>query len=213
MGERGLFVVFEGGDGVGKTTQISALERSLSATGVDHLVTRQPGGTELGAEIRRLLLSPDCDAPVPRAEALLYAADKAQHVERVVQPALDAGQVVLSDRYVDSMLVYQSAGRGLALADVRGICDWATAGLSADLTILLDVEPEHSVQKIAAKDRLEAAGADFHRRVREGFLDLAAAQPENYLVLPARDSVASIAARVRQAVGVRLGIELRTIDL
>lgn len=203
----GLFVVLEGGDRVGKSTQVRALAGALSASGVDHVVTHQPGGTVIGNRIRDLLLDPSNHLD-DRCEALLYAADKAQHVSEVVRPALAAGRVVICDRYVDSMLAYQGAGRRLVPDDVAAIAGWATHGLQPDLTVLLDVAPDRAVAQSARKDRLEAAGVEFHNRVRQGFLDLAAAEPERYLVLPGLTSLRAVAASIRQRVGELLGIVL-----
>ncbi|MDN6798306.1 MAG: dTMP kinase, partial [Propionibacterium sp.] len=174
----GWFVVFEGGDGVGKSTQVELLADALADAGVSHLVTREPGGTPLGDNIRELLLDPASGDVAPRAEALLYAADKAQHLHEVVVPALAAGKVVVCDRYLDSMLAYQGAGRVLELREVADIADWATRGLRPDLTVLLDLDPDEAVGMKEHKDRLEQAGVEFHRRVRQGFLDLANADPE-----------------------------------
>lgn len=204
---RGLFVVFEGGDRAGKTTQVGALAAALTASGIDHLVTHQPGDTTTGAAIRRLLLDPGNHMD-ERCEALLYAADKAQHIQQVVLPALGAGQVVVCDRYVDSLLAYQGAGRGLPMADLAAIAGWATRGLRPDLTVLLDVDPRAGVGQAQEKDRLEAAGREFHERVRQGFRQLAAADPERYLVLPGLTSLRGTAARVRDAVGALLGRDL-----
>lgn len=204
---RGLFVVFEGGDRAGKTTQVGALAAALTASGVDHLVTHQPGDTAAGAAIRQLLLDPGNHLD-ERCEALLYAADKAQHVQLVVRPALAAGRVVVCDRYVDSMLAYQGAGRGLPMADLAAIAGWATRGLRPDLTVLLDVDPGLGVGRVPDKDRLEAAGHEFHGRVRQAFRELAAADPQRYLVLPGLSSLRGTAARVRDAVGALLGREL-----
>ncbi len=203
----GLFVVFEGGDRVGKSTQVRALAAALAASGIDHIVTHEPGDTPAGKVIRDLLLDPASHLD-HRAEALLYAADKAQHIAQVVRPALAAGQVVVCDRYVDSMLAYQGAGRDLVVDDLDAIVRWATYGQRPDLTVLLDADPGRAVAKLERKDRLEAAGHDFHTRVRQGFLDLAAADPEHYLVLTALVSVRGIAGQVREAVAQRLGREL-----
>lgn len=203
---RGLFIVFEGGDGAGKSTQVELLAQTLAASGIKHVVTRQPGGTEIGRQIRRILLDPSNADFADRAEALLYAADKAQHVAQLIRPALAAGQVVICDRYVDSMLVYQSAGRGLEMSQMQRLNDWATEGLRPDLTILLDVDPALAVDKMTAKDRLEAAGTDFHTRVRTGFLELASQDVDRYLVLAARDSIASIAAAIRQRINSQFGL-------
>ncbi|QGF23907.1 dTMP kinase [Raineyella fluvialis] len=183
---RGLFIVFEGGDGVGKTTQGALLARHLTDLGHEVVMTREPGDTAAGAVIRRLLLDPATGDLDPRAEALLYAADKAQHLAEVVRPALARGAMVVCDRYLDSMLAYQGAGRVLDMGEVTAIAHWATAGLRADLTVLLDLDPGEAVGRIADKDRLEGAGDDFHRRVREQFLGLAEADPDRYLVLAAR---------------------------
>ena len=160
----GLFVVFEGGDSVGKTTQVALLGAWLADRGVPHVVTRQPGGTEVGAELRRLVLDPSFGDVSPRAEALMYAADKAQHVHELVSPALVSGQVVVCDRYVDSMVAYQGAGRALGQAEVSRIAWWAVGGLRPDLTVLLDADPGDAVARIKDKDRLESAGLDLHRR-------------------------------------------------
>ncbi|WOQ16326.1 dTMP kinase [Raineyella sp. W15-4] len=197
---RGLFIVFEGGDGVGKTTQGALLARHLTDLGHEVVMTREPGDTPAGAVIRRLLLDPATGDLDPRAEALLYAADKAQHLAEVVRPALARGAMVVCDRYLDSMLAYQGAGRVLEMTELAGIATWATSGLRPDLTVLLDLDPGEAVGRIVDKDRLEGAGDDFHRRVREQFLGLAEAAPGRYLVLPARDDRAAIAARVAAAV-------------
>ncbi len=193
----GLFVVFEGGDGVGKSTQVALLRAWLLETGQRVLTTFEPGDTEVGRQIRRIVLDPATGDLAPRAEALLYAADKAHHLHQVVRPALARGEVVLCDRYVDSMLAYQGAGRVLDLAEVTGIARWATEDLRPDLTILLDLAPQRAVAEIAHKDRLEDAGEDFHERVREHFLRLAEAQPERYLVLPARWPRRRLAAAIQ----------------
>ncbi len=199
----GLFVVFEGGDSAGKSTQTKLLSAHLESRGIDHIVTRQPGGTPVGAKLRTILLDPASGDVAPRAEALIYAADKSQHVHEVILPALDAGKVVISDRYVDSMLAYQGSGRALDLAEVSEIAWWAVGGLRPDLTVLLDVDPAEAVESKATKDRLEAAGLEFHRRVREHLLDLASGS-DDHLVLNGRDSREAIAAKVAGAVDERL---------
>jgi len=195
----GLFVVFEGGDGAGKSTQVAWLAASLEAAGIPHLVTFEPGATWLGTRVRDLVLNPASGPICPPAEALLYIADKAQHVTEVVEPALAAGQVVVCDRYTDSVIAYQGAGRELDGRDPRlaDIAAWATGGRRADLTVLLDADPGEAVAAIADKDRLEGAGLALHRRARERFLALAAADPSRYLVLAARSPRELIAAAVR----------------
>lgn len=196
----GLFIVFEGGDGAGKTTQTTLLVAALEAAGREVIRTHEPGDSVVGQQIRSIVLSPETGDLDPRAEALLYAADKAQHLFEVVRPALARGAVVVCDRYIDSMLAYQGAGRVLDLAEVAGIARWATEGLRPDLTVLLDVDPHQSVHTKAEQDRLESAGEEFHDRVRRGFLDLAAEDPGHYLVLPARDRRETIATRIRERV-------------
>ena len=205
MTGRGLFVVFEGGDGAGKTTQADALASWLVAQGREAVRTFEPGDTAAGATMRRIVLDPATGDLAPWAEALLYAADKAQHVHEVIRPALARGAVVVCDRYTDSMLAYQGAGRVLPLEQVQQVAEWATGGLRPDLTVLLDLDPRDGVGGIAEKDRVEGAGAEFHARVREGFLKLAARDPERYLVLGARlpaDEIAELVrARIRLAFG------------
>ena len=201
----GLFVVFEGGDGVGKSTQVVELVSRLRNRRIEPVVTRQPGGTPIGEKLRELLLDPGHPELTARTEALVYAADKAQHVEEVILPALAHGKVVVCDRYVDSMIAYQGAGRVLDLAEVEQVARWATGGLRPDLTVLLDIDPAEAVANIRQQDRLEAAGLDFHRRAREHFLRLADEDPERYLVLGARESRESIAERVAGKVLALLG--------
>lgn len=205
----GLFIVFEGGDAVGKSTQVRALTSWLSDQGVPVVQTFEPGDTAVGRTIRKAVLDPATGDLSPRTEALLYAADKAQHVAEVVAPALAAGQVVVCDRYVDSMLAYQGAGRVLAIEEVAMVARWATQDLRPHLTVLLDLDPSQAVTAKADKDRLESAGEDLHHRVRHYFLALAEADPDHYLVLPARLSITEIAEsvqdRVRTLLDDRLG--------
>lgn len=204
---RGLFVVLEGGDGVGKSTQVTRLQQRLLAAGREVVLTRQPGGTPVGARIRSLLLDPAHPELSPRTEALLYAADKAQHVAEVVAPALARGAVVVCDRYVDSMLAYQGAGRVLVDAEVEQLARWATEQLRPDLTVLLDLDPAQAVAGIDQKDRLEAEPTVFHDRVRAGFAALVARDPDRYLVLPARQSRDRIAEQVWERVAALLDQE------
>ncbi|PZF91022.1 dTMP kinase [Micromonospora deserti] len=202
----GLFVVFEGGEGSGKSTQLGALAERLRGQGREVVVTREPGATAVGERIRSLLLgAPGSDVPSPRAEALLYAADRAHHVATVVRPALTRGAVVISDRYVDSSLAYQGAGRTLPVDEVSWLSSWATGGLKPDLVVLLDVEPHTGLSRVAARneeaDHVEAESVAFHERVRYAFLDLAAADPKRYLVLDASRPVEEIAEQVARRVG------------
>ncbi|MFG1605527.1 dTMP kinase [Actinoplanes sp. NPDC049265] len=195
----GVFVVFEGGEGAGKSTQVTRLASALHAQGRDVVVTREPGATDVGARIRGLLLDKG-DAPAPRAEALLYAADRAHHVATVVRPALTRGAVVISDRYVDSSLAYQGAGRTLPVSEISWLSSWATGGLKPDLVVLLDVDPQVGLARVDSRgqgaDRLESESRAFHDRVRYAFLDLAAADPKRYLVLDASSAPDEIAESV-----------------
>ena len=204
----GFFVTFEGGEGSGKSTQSGRLAAWLESEGYSVVLTFEPGDTEVGRQLRTIVLSPETGAISDRTEALLYAADKSEHVDTVVQPALDRGAVVVTDRYVDSMLAYQGAGRALQVADLAAIAGWATRGLRPDLTVLLDTDPAKAVGRVADQDRLEQAGSDFHARVREGFRELAAVEPQRYLVLPGLVSLRATAAHIRAAVGALLGREL-----
>jgi dTMP kinase len=201
-----MFIAFEGGEGVGKSTQIAKLAASLRAAGHAVRTTFEPGDSALGAELRRLLLDPSAPEVSPRAEALLYAADRAHHVDTVIRPALAAGEVVITDRYLDSTLAYQGAGR--ALDGARAITEWAAGGLLPDLTVVLDLDPEVGLARArsrSAPDRLEGASLEFHRAVRQAFLDLAAADPSRYLVLDASGEVDELAARIAAAAVARLG--------
>jgi dTMP kinase len=193
----GLFVVFEGGDGVGKSTQTVLLAQWLRTAGHEVVLTFEPGDTAVGGQLRHLVLDHGTGDLSPRAEALMYAADKAQHVYEVVLPALARGAVVICDRYVDSLIAYQGAGRVLGYEEIARIGWWAVDDLHPDLTIVLDMDPARAVGEIRQKDRLESAGEEFHRRVRRTFLEIAGSDAERYLVLPARDPIEAIAHAVR----------------
>lgn len=203
MAAGGLWITFEGGDGAGKTTQATRLEQWLRDEGRTVVRTREPGGTEVGALIRDIVLHHRGDV-APRAEALLYAADRAHHVATLVRPALARGEIVIQDRYLDSSVAYQGAGRVLDAAQIRDLSLWATEDALPDLTVLLDLDPASARARLDADDkpfdRLEAEQADFHARVRKAFLELAAAEPERFLVLdatlPADDLAAAVRARV-----------------
>lgn len=198
--ETGVFVCFEGGEGSGKSTQSQRLTAWLARQGYVALLTFEPGDTAVGRRLREIVLSPETGELSDRTEALLYAADKAEHVDTVVQPALDRGEVVITDRYVDSMLAYQGAGRALDLGEVEEVARWATHDLRPHLTVVLDLEPEQGLGRFAERDRMEGESLEFHRRVRDGFLRRASADPDHYLVLDARAEVDEIAERVRSAV-------------
>ncbi|MBW3084886.1 Thymidylate kinase [Austwickia sp. TVS 96-490-7B] len=181
---RGVLIAFEGGDGAGKSTQIARLTRWLAAHGREFVVTREPGGTELGERVREVLLHGG--AVSARAEALLFAADRAHHVDTVIRPALEAGQDVITDRFMDSSIAYQGAGRALGADEVKDLSLWATGGLLPDLTVLLDVAVDvGAARRTGHPDRLEAEVGGFHERVRAHFLALAQAEPARYLVVDA----------------------------
>ena len=183
---RGLLIAFEGGEGAGKTTQARLLAIWLREQGYDVIATQEPGATKVGMRLRALLLDTAHTGMSARAETLMYAADRAEHVDSLIRPALERGAVVVTDRYVDSSLAYQGRGRNLPLAEIAGLNQWATGGLRPDLTILLDLSPVAGlVRRAPSADRLEAEPAEFHQRVREGFLAQARAEPQRYLVLDA----------------------------
>ena len=190
---------------MGKSTQVELLCASLADLGIPYVRTYEPGDSPAGRQIRQIVLDPSTKELAPRAEALLYAADKAHHVSTLVLPALQSGAVVVCDRYVDSMLAYQGAGRVLDLDEVEGVARWATGDLRPHLTVLLDIHPEQALTAIADKDRLEAAGADFHERARDLFLELARREPEHYLVLGAREPRAELARTILDRVTELLG--------
>lgn len=194
----GFFIALEGGDGAGKSTQAEALAEWIRAKGHEVVVTREPGATPVGKRLRSILLDVSSAGLSHRAEALLYAADRAEHVDTVVRPALERGAVVISDRYIDSSVAYQGAGRDLSPTEIARINRWATNGLVPHLTVLLDVSPEIARERFTeAPDRLESEPAEFHARVRSGFLTLAAADPGRYLVVDAGQEPESVTTVVR----------------
>ncbi|MFJ3481033.1 dTMP kinase [Streptomyces microflavus] len=194
----GFFLALEGGDGAGKSTQVEALADWIRAKGHEVVVTREPGATPVGKRLRSILLDVSSAGLSNRAEALLYAADRAEHVDSVVRPALERGAIVISDRYIDSSVAYQGAGRDLAPTEIARISRWATSGLVPHLTVLLDVDPQTARERFTeAPDRLESEPAEFHERVRSGFLTLAAADPTRYLVVDAGQEPEAITTVVR----------------
>lgn len=197
----GRFVVFEGGEGSGKSTQAALLAQRRGA-----LLTREPGGSDLGAQLRAVLLDPATGDLDRRAEALLMAADRAQHVAEVVRPALEAGRDVVCDRYLYSSVAYQGYGRGLPPGEVRRLSEWATGGLSPDVVVFLDVSADVAAARLDRElDRFESAGEAFHERVRAGFRAQAEADPARWIVVAGEGSLEDVAARVAAAVGERLG--------
>lgn len=203
----GLFVAFEGGDGAGKSTQARLLAEALRAEGREVLLTREPGGTEIGEKLRGLVLEHGHGEIDPRTEALIFAAARAAHVAQAIRPALARGAVVITDRYIGSSIVYQGIARGLGADDVRGLNEWATEGLWPDVTVVLDLDAgagrARRTAGDAAEDRLESEPDAFHRSVRDAFLDLARSHPASYLVLdaarPPQALAADVLAQVRAA--------------
>ncbi len=194
--DTGLFVCFEGGEGSGKSTQARRLRDALAATGHEVVLTFEPGDTPVGAEMRRIVLSPETGELDDRTEVLLYAADKAEHVARLVLPALERGAVVVTDRYVDSMLAYQGAGRALPLAEVEQVARWATGDLRPHLTVLLDLDPAVGLSRFEERDRIEGESHDFFVRARDAFLALAERDSDHYLVLDAARDVDELAGEI-----------------
>ena len=189
---KGTFIVFEGGEGIGKSTQAKLLKAWLEQEGESVVLTREPGGSDLGIEIRKILLSHSTGEISPRAEALLYAADRAHHVYSVIRPALAAGQVVIGDRYFDSSIAYQGAGRVLEPGEVARISRWATESLFPTLTIIIDLPAEIGLGRLKSKDRLESQPIDFHERVRQEFLQLSLLDPERYFIVDGNKSIEDI---------------------
>jgi dTMP kinase len=200
--ERGRFIAFEGGEATGKSTQARLLADGLGA-----VLTREPGGTRLGEMLRAMVLDPDQPPMSDRTEALLFAADRAQHVHELIAPALEAGRHVVTDRFAASSFAYQSFGRGLPLDQVRALSSFAVDGVWPDLTVWLVVPPEVAEARLGDLDRMEGVGADFHRRVAEGFEALAGADPDGWVKVDADAPVDEVARQVREVVAQRLGLE------
>lgn len=202
--DQGKLITFEGGDGVGKTTQVARLAEFLAARDVEVVATREPGGTALGREIRRLLVSDGPTAPVPRAELFLYLADRAQHVDAVVRPALERGAWVVCDRFVDSTIVYQGAGRGLDEGWLEGLCRTAAGGVWPDLTLWLAAPPAVTAERLARRgdhpDRFEAEGEAFQHRLFAAFARRAAADPGRWREIDSSAPLDAVAATIVAAV-------------
>lgn len=198
-----MFISFEGCEGSGKTTQAAGLAQYLKDSGCSVILTNEPGGTNLGTALRKVLQDSPSEI-TPEAELLLYAADRAQHVEEVIRPAQDAGSIVVCDRYCDSTVAYQGYGRGLDLDMIGRVNDWVTRGVLPQLTFLLDIEPGIGLGRIAENknplDRLEREKIGFHERVREGYLALAARQPHRFRVIPADRDFSTVSSEILKAV-------------
>ncbi len=192
---RGRLIAFEGGEASGKSTQAARLAADLGAA-----LTREPGGTDVGRRIRDIVLDPTLGTLASQAEALLLAADRAQHVAQPVEPALARGDDVVTDRYIPSSLAYQGYGRGLDIEELRRLSAWASGGLEPDVVVLLDVPASVAADRLEGRDRMESLGEDFHARVAEGYRRLAADDPDRWVVVSGEGSVEEVAARVREAV-------------
>ncbi len=212
---RGLFITFEGGDGSGKTTQIQSVREWFESRGIAVVVTREPGGTELGTTLRHLVQMGPEDVD-PRTEALLYAADRAYHVSTLIRPALEAGTVVLCDRYIDSSLAYQGAARNLGVDEIRSLSQWATGDLHPDVTLLLDLPPEVAARRRpgrpGAPDRMERESMDFHERVRHQYLRLADAEPDRIAVIDAVGTAQEVFREIRGVLEERCGDFLKAAE-
>ena len=197
---KGLFITFEGGDGCGKTTQIKLLDEYLRSKGYQTLLTREPGSKGLGIKLREILLNYEGEVS-PRAESFLFLADRAQHVDCIIKPALENGVIVLCDRHTDSTVAYQGYGRGLDLEQIHNLNNIATNGLKPDLTIVLDVDVETSQKRVGAeKDRMESAGIEFFERVRKGFLEIAKQEPERVKVVDSTQTIEEIHKQILELV-------------
>ena len=196
----GVFVCFEGGEGGGKSTQARLLHDRLTDDGYAVRLTHEPGDTPVGKDLRRIVLSPETGELAHKTEFLLYLADKAEHVETLVRPALARGEVVITDRYVDSTLAYQGAGRALDREELEDVSRWATGDLRPHLTVVLDLDPEAGLGRFEGRDRIEGEGLEFHQRVRQSFLELARRNPDHYEVVDAREPIEAIAERIARRV-------------
>ena len=197
---KGLFITFEGADGCGKTTQINLLDEYLRNKGYKTLITREPGAKGLGTKLREILLNYDGEVS-SRCESFLFLADRAQHVDCIIKPALEKGVIILCDRHADSTIAYQGYGRGVNLDELKNLNNLATSGLKPDLTIVLDVDVETSMSRVGKeKDRMESAGKEFFERVRNGFLEIAKQEPERVKVISSSDTIENIHSKIKELV-------------
>lgn len=196
----GYFIAFEGGEGVGKSTQEALLAEYLTEIGQTVIRTREPGGTPAAEQIRSTVLSLEHEGMNPQSEALLFAAARGDHVARVIRPAIARGDVIICDRYVDSSIAYQGYARALGADRIRDLSMWATGGLLPNLTIVLTLDPEVSMKRVVNPDRMEAEPMQYHRDVAEAFLEIAGLDPDRYLVVDATGTQEEIAQRIRQRV-------------
>lgn len=198
--KKGLFITFEGADGCGKTTQLNLLAEYLQSKGLEVVVTREPGSRGLGEKIREILLNYDGEVS-SNCEAFLFLADRAQHIDMLVKPSIEAGKIVLCDRHTDSTIAYQGYGRGVDLQRIKMLNSLATSGLVPDLTLVFDIDVETSMARVGKnKDRMESAGVEFHEKVRQGYLEIAKAEPERVKVINSKDSIENIFEQVKAIV-------------
>ena len=198
--KKGLFITFEGADGCGKTTQLTLLDEYFNKAGRKTLLTREPGAGILGAKIREILLNYDGEVS-PNCESFLFLADRAQHVEGMIKPALEEGTIVLCDRYTDSTLAYQGYGRELDMERIKYLNNLATSGLKPDLTVVFDVDIETSLSRVGkSKDRMESAGVDFFNRVRRGYLEIAKQEPDRVKIIDSSDTIENVHRKVIELV-------------
>lgn len=202
--KKGLFITFEGTDGCGKTTQIELLKRYLEKKGYKVVLTREPGAKGLGEKLREILLNYDGDVS-SNCESFLFLADRAQHIDMLIKPAIERGEVVLCDRHTDSTVAYQGYGRGLDLDQIRMLNDIATNGVKPDMTFVFDIDIETAQKRVGkTKDRMESAGIEFFKRVRQGYLEIAKSEPERVKVLDATQTIETIANQVKEYIDTKL---------
>lgn len=202
--KKGLFITFEGTDGCGKTTQIELLKRYLEEKGYKVVLTREPGAKGLGEKLREILLNYDGDVS-SNCESFLFLADRAQHIDMLIKPAIERGEVVLCDRHTDSTVAYQGYGRGLDLDQIRMLNDIATNGVKPDMTFVFDIDIETAQKRVGkTKDRMESAGIEFFKRVRQGYLEIAKSEPERVKVLDATQTIETIANQVKGYIDTKL---------
>jgi dTMP kinase len=202
----GTFVTLEGPEGAGKTTQVKLLSKQLTKLGVPHIVTRDPGGTPLGKQVRRILLTPGINV-APTTELLLYQADRAQHVAELIKPALEEGKLVLCDRFIDSSIAYQGYGRNIDIKLIKDLNELSTGGLKPVLTILFDIQSEDGLSRLhpGGHDRIEREALDFHTRVRKGYLALADLEPERWRILDAAKPLTTVQGEFTKILKDKLG--------
>jgi len=202
--KKGLFITFEGADGCGKTTQLELVSKYLSEKGIVYITTREPGATELGVKLREILLNYDGEV-APECETFLFLADRAQHIETKVKPALEEGKIVLCDRHTDSTVAYQGYGRGQDIGRIKCLNDIAVNGLKPDLTLVFDVDSDVAAKRVGKdKDRMESAGDDFHKKVKEGYLKIAKEESERVKIVNANLNIEQVFEQTKKIIEAKL---------